>query len=132
MNDAIYKERFDNLLRVLYTVRDTKETYEFDLSTWHYEEDCLTSACAIGWCCLDAWFKDEGFQFITVQITDFWRPRAPSYSGKKEWEAVQEFFNIDYETAGALFRDCFYEQDPVRAGDVIERVEEFVKTHFGE
>lgn len=132
----IYKERFENLLRVLRVVQEHEQelssqlTPIFDLTWWYDNDDkCGTTACAIGWCCQDPWFQRQGFALGSDQGM----PKLffPKYHGLEEWEAVQKFFDLDGDEADFLFRAEAYGDERVLAA-VINRVEAFMNERFSE
>lgn len=136
MSTETYRERFDNLLRVLRGVQSHHTDEEFNLLTWYTDGslssyECETSACAVGWCCQDAWFQQQGLTLLKERYYISY----PVFSGFKEWYAVREFFGIDESTATFLFSEESYaelEFDFVPVEEVIERIEMFIKDFIPE
>lgn len=140
MSTEIYRERFDNLLRVLRGVQSQHNDEGFNLLYWYSDKsladhECATSACAVGWCCQDPWFQEQGLSLHTELVHDIenFYLSYPVFFGLQEWHAVRSFFGIDESTARFLFCEESYgesENDFVQVEEVIERVEMFVEDLF--
>lgn len=138
---APYKERFENLLRVLEQVQNTTESQIiFDMDTWYCarQMECNSYACAIGSCALDPWFQAQGFTLTTLIVTPSWQFSGPTFQGKVEWNAVGAFFGISQETAAFLFRSEYYDtpwsegKEAVTIGLVLARIQDYYLRHYAE
>ncbi len=100
-------ERFSQLLRILYEVRDGSK--HFDIKEWaiNYDNTCQTTACAIGWAAMDPWFNARGLRLGVHRMPVIIDLTPPNYGEYREtyrrWFAVMKFFNISNETAYNLF-----------------------------
>ncbi|MCY1464232.1 hypothetical protein D9M71_822310 [compost metagenome] len=70
----------------------------FDLDLWYDEGTCGTTACAVGWACLDPWFNDQGLMLNRDTIFE-----DPQFGELRQWEAVCAFFGISQGQAEHLF-----------------------------
>lgn len=80
---------------------------------------CGYSACAVGHAMFDVRFNALGL----VQYEG-----SPMYEGETDWDAVEQFFDISFETASTLFSPCHYSVDDedvsaAKPADVLERVQ---------
>lgn len=135
----------DRLLRLAVLLEDDARNsvgLQFNLNTWAKcgPDDvptvaCGTQACAVGLACLSGEFTNEGLLFKTsighdstgpvVQIT-------PRYKDWVDWDAVEEFFEIDDDASYELFVASEYRRDdlPTKGAEaemaVANRIREFV------
>jgi hypothetical protein len=91
--------------------------------------DCGTTGCAIGWACAMPSFIKEGLVWNRIQpVYD-----APESEGGRTfegWDAVSEFFGIDYYAARHLFSAESYRASNLNTDDpivVAKRIEMFVR-----
>ena len=114
-----YRERFIQLLRVMYEVRDKGKG--FGLWEWYVKgnNECGTTACVIGWAAMDPWFNKQGLRLNKAGI-----PIISQGAMSTGWFAVREFFDVSSERADELFTGY-------RSLDsVIKRIEIYVKNRF--
>ena len=142
--DATYKERFENLLRVLRTVEEHEReqssqlTSIFDLHSWYNDDKrqdlCQTTACAVGWCCLDPWFISQGltlqWEKLGEEVGKSYGCYFPVFQGLEEWEAVYKLFGLSPYDTDLLFLDSSYDGEAVSVVRVIERIEQVMKKLF--
>jgi hypothetical protein len=87
------------------------------------EVGCGTVCCAVGWACLIPVFNDQGFFNVIPYVEHI----SPAYrSGDRifyGWDAIQEFFDINHETADRLFLESSYDHDAT-ALDVAARIKD--------
>lgn len=107
------EEALRQAIRVLREVEDDGKM--FNIGLWVADDNVDTAACAIGWCCRDAWFMDRGLRMT-------WQPATDRFHG---WYAVAHFFQITEQAATELFSymgyDCHYMDVTPRM--VIEQIE---------
>lgn len=130
-------KRLREVQRVLRRV--IKTDGHFDLADWYNEEaekrivagertisdvlhSCGTTACAIGFCALDSKFRDSGFHMTMNGIGG---TPTPTYKGKYSFDAVLEYFELDWLGACYLFVDDNYE-DTTDPQAVIDRIDEYI------
>lgn len=79
--------------------------------------NCGMVACACGYAGLDDWFRSQGFETNKDGNIQF--------DGYKCWDAVEQFFDLDWTQADYLFSDEHYEDatDPLL---VAERIIQFL------
>lgn len=107
-------------LKHLITILSAVPPEHFDLGYW----DCGTTACAVGWACRDEQFNKQG---LTVGAADTYR-EVPRFSGLARWDAVEAFFDLDYDQAQHLFSLGYYDVDPrPTPDDVIARIEAMLR-----
>ncbi len=58
--------RWENVLRVLNNLSPHEREKHWLMSSWGFETDCGTVACAAGHCGLDPWFREQGFKLDFV------------------------------------------------------------------
>jgi hypothetical protein len=132
-------------LLILAAFLETVPEHKFDLSFWRwsYEIDensvslselnaslsneslisqsCGTTGCAIGWACTIPEFIEDGFT---------WSRNYPLLTNRDKewckWDAIQEFFSIDGNTAEYLFMDAYYYYNKSGSKDVANRIREVV------
>lgn len=109
----------------------TRTISEFSLNDWtdaigdnaeRAGPACGYSACAVGHAMFDVRFNAMGL----IQ-----HEGSPIYEGETDWDAVERFFDISFDTASILFSPCHYvsyeddDGDDVEAtpADVLERVQ---------
>lgn len=98
-------ERLKHLQEILKNVPEES----LDMETWSNE--CGTSACAVGWSCMDKKFQEQGLSlekrersFIGLESV-----MVPFYKGISGWEAVEDFFDLDSTQSGVLFDMMAYD-----------------------
>jgi len=102
----------------------------FDLNDWtNALEDadqaapsCGYSACAVGHAMFDN-------RFIALGL--YQHKGCPAYNGLDNWDAVEAFFGISYDSAATLFSPCQYSNEdgePTTPAEVAQRVQ-FLLTH---
>lgn len=112
-----FDESFDTITKEalrkygLGTISELSDT-DFDVVM-----DCGTVACAVGWATSDREFNAQGFYYGS----------CPYYTDETDktyynWDAVEQFFEIDYLTAQSLFsvESYIFFAKPIH---VIERIE---------
>lgn len=129
-------------LQTLATFLRTVPEEHFDLQSWRASDDhelvsdealnslqCGTTGCAVGWACTIPEFKAEGLHW---DVSDDGTTDYPGY-GKDDtaeyataWEAVEVFFNINYDTADHLFSCGSYDNNNATANEVADRIEEVI------
>lgn len=92
-----------------------------------WSNSCGTSACAVGWSCMDPNFKDQGLSLSTVKsIFTGDNLLLPSFEGETGWDAVEKFFDLDFRVAELLFCEENYFNDSrevfVRCGELIPNI----------
>jgi hypothetical protein len=96
-------------------LRNLPEENQFNLESW----SCGTSACAVGWACVNPVFIEQG---LTRRHTG-----APEFKGYTSWDAVEAFFEINATQSEHLFD---YETYPKFCGtgpnEVADRIEAFI------
>lgn len=113
-------------LRTLYALMAGVPDHRVILSTWRSNanelddeqliQGCRTSACAVGWACAYPEFQKQGLRYSKFHE----EPKLTTSAGNFfAFNAVEEFFDVDSETAHALFgtgRGDFdaYKRDGVR------------------
>jgi hypothetical protein len=90
---------------------------------------CGTAACAVGWAAKDPVFNEQGFvlkgrrSIAPVFVLD----ATPGAYNPDNWDAVQLFFEIEFEDAWCLFGTNAYPADAEPApADVIKRIRELL------
>lgn len=136
-------ERMQLMLTMLKEIRDQpKSDVVFNLTVWASplsevgdftiaasdgrifpEGFCGTVACAVGHACLDPRFNSLGLHLDTDR-----RQPLPAYEGAEDWDAVEQFFDIDDETAEHLFyRTTYPDDEDTNISQVIKRVEKAIE-----
>lgn len=81
---------------------------------------CGTSACAVGYACLDERFNAQGL--VLGRFND------PCYRTSACWDAVERFFEIDGVASIHLFSEGTYpNHGSTTLPEVIERLEAFIR-----
>jgi hypothetical protein len=120
---VMHKDRLLRLAEFLET-KKFNENEMFDLSFWHRESKCGTTACAIGWGV--EIFKEEGL--ILIKDDSPYSIYYPVYKNKGSLHAVMSFFGISEFDFTYLFVDESYsEEDHDNPLAVATRIREFVK-----
>jgi hypothetical protein len=110
------RERLQQMVVMLRGLPPEKRE-NFDMEDWN----CGTTACAVGWACLDPVFIEQGLHLDYLRI-------APQFEGGNGWYAVKHFFGVTFEQARYLFdinhytKGCKTEPD-----EVADRIESFLK-----
>ena len=143
MSIANNKEKHMNIqrLQTLAAFLRTVSQEHFDLRSWRssvgceYASDedlttlqCGTTACAVGWACSMPEFQAQGLTWGTDGISPAGYPvYAPTETKEcsASWEAVEEFFDISYNTAEHLFASDKYAENAT-AVQVADRIEEVI------
>lgn len=135
-------ERLQNVIRVMKAVQVHDELRaKFNINSWfrsHPREvfrprphslsemqatQCGTTACAVGYCTLDAYFQERGLKLgeTGIYISDGLRARAG-------YGAVTFFFDIKWGTAEILFSALGYHKlsTAITPQDVIDMIEVFL------
>jgi hypothetical protein len=120
----------------------------FNLETWRYDNaensvcvndeqltsslSCGTTACAVGWACSIPEFQEQGLAYRgnTPSYLSVATPNGgpPVFNFYESWEAVMEFFGIDYYMAEHLFLGESYEScEAATADEVADRIEALIK-----
>jgi hypothetical protein len=111
----MHKERLQQMVTMLRNLPEEKRE-NFDLTDWN----CGTSACAVGWACLDPVFIEQGLTFDRLRI-------APEFMGSDGWHAVKAFFDIGFGQARDLFDIGNYGKGASTGPDeVAARIEAFI------
>ena len=122
------KERLLKLAALLDKHRDNG--VRFDLADWRVEgkekDWCGTKACAVGLACTHPEFVSDG---LGLQSSNGFAPTYQNgdYSG---WDAVQEFFDLDWDSSWWLFAASEYKGKTygnAAARKVAKRIRQFVK-----
>lgn len=92
----------ERLLRLAEEILPNVPEDNFNLATWKERNECGTTACAIGWACLDEQFNEEGLTYDEIYAT-------PRYNNHLFWRAVREFFGLTQEQACDLFMEGGYD-----------------------
>jgi len=116
-------------LQVLATFLKTLaiEPYKFNLSNWRCGENtsdsylldnnCGTTACAVGWACSMPELKAEGLGFLS----------CPEFEDERSWEAVEKFFCLTSSQAHNFFSEQGYgDGRRTSAKQVAERIEDYL------
>ena len=121
------------LAEFLKTVPEEK----FDLEVWRFSKvsheatdellntNCGTAACAVGWACAIPEFQNLGLQYLDS------RPQL--FDGEdcwEDWDAVEEFFELDRGNALYLFYHTAYPMYGVTVENVISRIHEYCSTQI--
>lgn len=111
----MHKERLEQMVVMLRNLPPEK-CENFDLTDWN----CGTSACAVGWACLDPVFIQQGLVFDSLRIT-------PEFMGNDGWYAVKAFFGIEFDQGRHLFDIGRYAKgEHATPDDVADRIELFL------
>ena len=106
-------ERLNHLITILERVQsDPKEKVKFDMNVWiNY---CGTSACAVGFACLDPIFQAQGLEI---------RDNEPKFQDFYGYIAAYKFFEITHAEAMDLFCPLDYDgYGKIEPVDVIDRI----------
>lgn len=104
--------------------------YQFDLGEW----GCGTTACAIGLAIATREFEAEGFKSYSPRclVRGAEAGYLPIYEDYDGWDAIYNFFGIDYKTSHYFFSSVDYhigdKSGPQVASEVIARLRDFVKS----
>lgn len=86
--------------------------------------DCGTTACAMGFACLDPWFIKEGLMYLPYSGVVYTH-NGKTYDG---FEAAAMFFDIDESEAYYFFSKTRYgTYDKTAAWQVADRIEKFIE-----
>jgi hypothetical protein len=138
-------ERLRQAIRVLENAAANAELRKhFDLSAWAVRKDqagnilnglpdgeeplhqCGTSACAVGFCGIDAWFQQEGFKLSRSGSPQF----TSHFAILVGWDAVEKFFGLTTTQAEWLFSGYKYPNErssEIRPEQVIDRLQHMVR-----
>jgi hypothetical protein len=95
------------------------EKKEFSIKDWIYTHDCGTAGCAVGYAMQMPIFNELGFSY---------HAERPSYNGKRDWEAVQCFFDLTFDQSQYLFYGPQYPNCwDTTAEEVAFRIFEFIE-----
>lgn len=92
---------------------------------------CTTAACAAGSACIHKPFMQEGLRFKYVTPGGFYQEHfTPAYNGMSSWDALSEFFGIEFGQTRNLFDPSTYDKnfDDITPKHVAQRVRELLKT----
>lgn len=88
------------------------------------DDDCGTTACAVGWGSACPALRRAGLTLNTRAV--------PSFEGETGFDAVERFFRLSEEQACHLFNDGDYpDRNRTRLPTVIKRIEAFIAKHEG-
>ena len=129
-----FDESFDTITNESLKRHGFETLAELSDATFDVVMDCGTVACAVGWATSDPVFNAQGF---------YYGP-CPNYTDETDktyynWDAVEQFFEIEYPIAQCLFSEETYSFF-AKPTDVIERIEalltlpkesfeQFIRTH---
>jgi hypothetical protein len=106
------KERLQQMVTML---RGLPEENQFNLEIW----SCGTSACAVGWACVNPVFIEQGLKRRHTG--------APEFKGLTSWDAVEAFFEINLDESEHLFDYGTYPKFcGTGPGEVADRIEAFI------
>jgi hypothetical protein len=109
----MHKERLQQMVTMLRGLPEGKRK-TFDLDEWQYG----TSACAVGYACLDPVFNGQGLRFEGL---------SPEFADNRGWDAVTAFFQIDPGDACQLFEISSYStRGNTTPAQVADRIEAFI------
>jgi hypothetical protein len=117
------RERLMRLREVLCNVPKER----FDIRAW--ASPCGSTACAIGWGCVDPVLNKEGLHFnINANIP------TPIYHAHYGFDAVQVFFGMDADSVQHCFSPYEYKDYKGKVGplDVVKRIDRYLETHNGQ
>lgn len=94
---------------------------------------CGTTACAAGFAGLDPWFISQGFSIDKHTQPLYVDPEGNKFHG---WDAIYEFFELDYGQAQHLFSEYTYRDadwddpmpEPVEPHEVVDRIRTLILT----
>lgn len=87
--------------------------FQFDLGQKTIPVDCNTVACAVGLAAISGVFAAEGLGWeLRDQGEAHKGVLVPTFEGKNNFDAVQDFFDIDYRSVYHLFTSEGYEDRP--------------------
>lgn len=130
-----------NRLLLLADFLDTVPEHKFNIVTWRnapeenygsgllddklFDNECGTTACAVGWACSIPAFREQGLRWddecvVYVHEGEFVRGCDPV-----GWSAVIDFFDVSLDVAYAMFDVTAYSGNTV-PGDVSCRIREIV------
>jgi len=110
-------ERLNHLITILERVQnDPKEKAQFDMNFWiNY---CGTSACAVGFACLDPVFQAQGLKI---------RDNEPKFQDFYSYSAAAKFFEITCTEVRYLFSPVDYGgYSKIEPVDVIDRIRKLI------
>lgn len=114
-----------------------KGTSSLGLTTETALADCGTTACAVGWACLDPKMQSEGLSY-TLQSGYFDDiVIIPTFDGETGWDAVESFFGLTCSLCEQLFlEDSYsetYDEDAdnyvISTEDVMKRIAIVIENH---
>lgn len=111
------RERLTKLADFLDTVPEPA----FNIDRW--QGSCGTVACAVGWATKIPEFIEAGFKMMNMGS---YYESVPVFENRFRWNAVTEFFDINYEQAMYLFSGFKYDMPgwQVTPAMVAERIRE--------
>ena len=122
-----FDESFDTITNEALKKHGFETLAELSDATFDVVMDCGTVACAVGWATSDPVFNAQGFKYGTT----------PTYTDENDcsyynWDAVEQFFEIDYLTAQRLFSEETYTffAKPTHVIDRIEALLSFSEKNF--
>lgn len=127
-NEAVYRERFENVLRVVGQVVDgAGQLFGRHLDLCRWDAGPGGGACIMGLCSLDEWFQAQGF---SAGGGAPYGPGAPQFQGVHGGGAVANFLGIDKYVFEALFCAQGY-YTSVQAGATPKRVRDRIAEYIG-
>lgn len=87
--------------------------------------ECGYAACAVGHAAGIPAFRKAGFKLVPTYSG--WMD--PMYGEHLNWDAVEEFFALNYSDAQHLFAEDSYNNPRLRPTTVANRIRKFVKDH---
>ena len=101
----------ERLLRLANEILPKVVEEKFDMGVWQ----CDTSACAMGWACMDPVFKSEGLQFNTASnYGNSGYSVYPWFEGEVTFRAAAKFFGLSEKQAEYLFDPGSYQDAAYR------------------
>lgn len=117
------QERFERAITIL-TLIDEQDIM-FDMDYWGHITECGTTRCAIGWLTSDPSIQADGFVLYKSSEYSF----GVAYGDSRGFQAVADYFDIDYDLVIDLFDSLSYDFNP-RLSDVIQRMKEYFSEDY--
>lgn len=132
-NEAVYRERFDNVLRVVGQIVAGGGQHNgrfLDLTKW--DSGPGGGACVMGLCAQDEWFQAHGYGTSNGGPYAEYSRGAPAFNGHEGGRAVGDFLDIDAPIFEALFCTQGYLHNwmGVTPARVHERIAEYIGYRF--
>ena len=106
-------------------IRDPSNQYTTD-------DTCHTSACALGSCAMNPWFKRRGLKLVPDGANSEITAKVAFKDGTENYNAAETFFGITYAEAEWIFYPDEYTAPNITPAMVKKRVKQLIRKYSKE